>query len=45
MPSIKFGSYDMLSEETKTLIQEVYDEDYALFNSLCTNNNMIAKGK
>ena len=38
MPSVKFGSYDMLSLETKALIREVYDEDYALFDSLCTEN-------
>mmetsp|Transcript_22099 Transcript_22099/g.34709 ORF Transcript_22099/g.34709 Transcript_22099/m.34709 type:complete len:110 (+) Transcript_22099:575-904(+) len=37
MPSKKFGSYAMLSVETKTLIREVYEEDYALFESLCTN--------
>jgi len=38
MPSVKFGSYDTLSLETKALIREVYDEDYALFDSLCTEN-------
>lgn len=37
--SVKFSSYDMLSLETKILIREVYDEDYALFGSLCTENN------
>lgn len=37
MPSEKFGTYAMLSAETKTLIREVYEEDYALFESLCTN--------
>ena len=39
MPSVKFSSYDMLSVETKTLIREVYDEDYALFDSFCTKNS------
>ena len=39
MPSLKYGSYDMLSVETKTLIRKVYEEDYALFGSLCTKNS------
>ena len=39
MPSLKFGSYALLSVETKALIREVYEEDYALFDSLCKLNN------
>ena len=39
MPLVKFGSYNMLSDETKALIREVYEEDYALFDSLCSNKN------
>lgn len=39
MPSMKFGSYDMLSVETKALIRELYEEDYALFDSHCVINN------
>ena len=37
MPSKKFGSYAILSVESKKLIREVYEEDYALFESLCAN--------
>ncbi len=33
IPSKKFCSYEMLSVETKTLIREVYEEDFALFES------------
>ena len=43
MPSVKFGSYAMLSVETKALIREVYEEDYALFDSLCTGSNSDRK--
>jgi len=35
MPSMKFGSYALLSVETKALIRDVYEEDYSLFDSLC----------
>ncbi len=37
MPSKKLGSYAMLSVETKKMIREVYEEDYALFESLCSD--------
>lgn len=35
MPMEKFGSFDVLDEETKALIREVYREDYDLYESTC----------
>lgn len=35
MPVEKFGFFDVLDEETKALIREVYREDYDLYESIC----------
>jgi hypothetical protein len=35
MPSEKFQSFDLLFNDTKTLIRELYKEDYDLFHTFC----------
>ena len=35
MPKEKYASYDLLDDETKALILELYDEDIKLFESTC----------
>jgi hypothetical protein len=35
MPKEKFGSFDVLDDETKALVREVYKEDYELYESTC----------
>ena len=40
MPKEKYASYDILDDETKALILELYDEDIKLFESTCIVKDM-----
>lgn len=39
MPTEKFASYDLVDEETKTLMKELYAEDYKLYEETCVDSN------
>ena len=35
MPKEKFATYDLIDEDTKALIRELYADDYKLYEEKC----------